>query len=182
MAGASPSRGFLGNDNSAGALWGLLVFEIEEPSVRLVLHGPTWCNLHPQYTRQMDPEASHDIMIQENHGNIIGADGRVEKLTSGLGADIHLIRTMERICATSPGAGMGTNSVRGISAGRGKATLPSRAPRRASQTKDSSSRAGRQHTSAMKASTRRTAGATTCPAPLPGPISGISQQTETGLV
>ena len=58
----------------------------------MVLHGPTWCNLHPQYTRQTDPVASHDIMIQENHGNIITADGRVEKLTSGLGADIHLIR------------------------------------------------------------------------------------------
>ncbi|MCE2448334.1 MAG: PD40 domain-containing protein [Candidatus Latescibacteria bacterium] len=84
--------GFLGDGNSAGARWGLLVFEIEEPSVRLVLHGPTWCNLHPQYTRQMDPVASHDIMIQENHGNIIAADGRVEKLVSGLGADIHLIR------------------------------------------------------------------------------------------
>ena len=84
--------GYLGEGKSAGEPWGLLVFEIEEPSVRLVLHGPTWCNLHPQYTRQTDPVASHDIMIQENHGNIITADGRVEKLTSGLGADIHLIR------------------------------------------------------------------------------------------
>ena len=84
--------GFLGDGQSAGAPWGLLVFEIEEPSVRLVFHGPTWCNMHPQYTRQTDPVTSHDIMIQENHGNTVAADGRLEKLVSGLGADIHLIR------------------------------------------------------------------------------------------
>ena len=84
--------GFLGDGQSAGAPWGLLVFELEEPSVRLVFHGPTWCNMHPQYTRQTDPIASHDIMIQENHGNTVAADGRLEKLVSGLGADIHLIR------------------------------------------------------------------------------------------
>ena len=84
--------GFLGDGQSAGAPWGLLVFELEEPSVRLVFHGPTWCNMHPQYTRQTDPVASHDIMIQENHGNTVAADGKLEKLVSGLGADIHLIR------------------------------------------------------------------------------------------
>ena len=84
--------GFLGDGQSAEAPWGLLVFEIKEPSVRLVFHGPTWCNMHPQYTRQTDPIASHDIMIQENHGNAVAADGRLEKLVSGLGADIHLIR------------------------------------------------------------------------------------------
>ena len=84
--------GFLGNGQTVGAPWGLLVFEIENPSVRLIFHGPSWCNIHPQYTRQTDPEASHDIMIQENHGNTASADGKLEKLVSGLGADIHLIR------------------------------------------------------------------------------------------
>ena len=48
--------------------------------------------MHPQYTRQTDPVTSHDIMMQENHGNTVAADGRLEKLVSGLGADIHLIR------------------------------------------------------------------------------------------
>ena len=84
--------GFLGDGRTEGAPWGLLVFEIVEPSVRLVFHGPTWCNIHPQYTRQTDADASHDIMIQENHGNVASPDGRIEKLTSGRGADIHLIR------------------------------------------------------------------------------------------
>ncbi len=84
--------GFLGDGNTVGAPWGLLVFEIEEPSVRLILHGPSWCNVHPQYTRQTDSGAAQDIMIQENHGNTVTADGRLEKLTSGAGADIHLIR------------------------------------------------------------------------------------------
>ena len=84
--------GFLGDGETDDAPWGLLVFEIEEPSVRLVFHGPTWCNIHPQYTRQPGPEASRDIMIQENHGNVASPDGRIEKLTGGRGADIHLIR------------------------------------------------------------------------------------------
>lgn len=84
--------GFLGDGKTASAPWGLLVFEIKEPSVRLIFHGQSWCNIHPQYTRQTNPEANHDIMIQENHGNTVGADGQLEKLVSGLGADIHLIR------------------------------------------------------------------------------------------
>lgn len=84
--------GFLGDGRTADAPWGLLVFEIGEPSVRLVFHGLSWCNVHPQYTRQTDADASHDIMIQENHGNVASPDGRIEKLTSGRGADIHLIR------------------------------------------------------------------------------------------
>ena len=84
--------GFLGDGKTAGAPWGLLVFDIEKPSVRLIFHGPSWCNIHPQYTRQTGPVASHDIMIQENHGNTASPDGSVETLVSGQGADIHLIR------------------------------------------------------------------------------------------
>lgn len=84
--------GFLGDGKTADAPWGLLVFEIENPSVRLIFHGPSWCNIHPQYTRQTDPVASHDIMIQENHGNTASPDGSIETLVSGRGADIHLIR------------------------------------------------------------------------------------------
>lgn len=84
--------GFLGDGRTEGATWGLLVLEINEPSARLVFHGPSWCNVHPQYTRQTNADASHDIMIQENHGNVASPDGRIEKLTGGTGADIHLIR------------------------------------------------------------------------------------------
>jgi hypothetical protein len=84
--------GFLGDGKTVGAPWGLLIFEIDEPSVRLIFNGPSWCNIHPQYSRQTDPDASHDLMIQENHGNTVSADGKLEQLVSGLGADIHLIR------------------------------------------------------------------------------------------
>jgi hypothetical protein len=84
--------GFLGDGKTVGAPWGLLVFEIDDPSVRLIFSGPSWCNIHPQYTRQTGPGASHNIMIQENHGNTVTADGKLGKLVSGAGADIHLIR------------------------------------------------------------------------------------------
>lgn len=84
--------GFLGDGQTVGAPWGLLVFDLDGPSVRLILQGPSWCNIHPQYTRQTDSDASHDIMVQENHGNTVSAMGKLEKLVSGLGADIHLIR------------------------------------------------------------------------------------------
>ena len=84
--------GFLGDGQTVGAPWGLLVFEIDEPSVRLIFEGTSWCNIHPQYTRQTDPDASHDIMIQENHGNTVSTKGDLLQLVSGAGADIHLIR------------------------------------------------------------------------------------------
>jgi len=83
---------FLGDGSKEGAPWGLLVFEIETASVRLLIHGQTWCNMHPQYSRSLDPQESHDILIQENHGNICDARGHVTRLTGGEGADIHVIR------------------------------------------------------------------------------------------
>ena len=82
---------FLGDGTLEGATWGLMVFDLVEPSVRLILHGPTWCNMHPQYCRSTDPDESRDILIQENHDNVAGADGVVSH-NPGLGADIHVIR------------------------------------------------------------------------------------------
>jgi hypothetical protein len=70
----------------------LLVFDVEAADVSLILHGVSWCNLHPQYCRSLDPTMSHDILIQENHGNVCGADGQVTRLVQGRGADIHVIR------------------------------------------------------------------------------------------
>ena len=84
--------GFLGDGKQEGAPWGLMVFDVEKGTVELVIHGPSWCNMHPQYSRSLHPKASHDILIQENHGNICDAAGRVTGLTGGNGADIHVIR------------------------------------------------------------------------------------------
>jgi hypothetical protein len=83
---------FLGDGKTEGSPFGLMVFDLAQPSVRLVIHGQSWCNMHPQYCRSTDPEASHDVLIQENHGNECDARGTVSKLTGGAGADIHVIR------------------------------------------------------------------------------------------
>lgn len=84
--------GYLGDGHTQGAPYGLMVFDIEGASVRLVLQGPSWCNLHPQYSRSLDAVASHDILVQENHDNEADEKGEITRLVGGLGADIHVIR------------------------------------------------------------------------------------------
>ena len=83
---------FLGDGQAEDAPWGLMVFDIPTATVRLILQGQTWCNLHPQYSRSRDPEQCHDILVQENHGNVADPRGDVTTLVSGAGADIHVIR------------------------------------------------------------------------------------------
>jgi len=83
---------FLGDGTTENARFGLMVFDLLKAKVHLVIQGPTWCNMHPQFCRSTDPDASHDILIQENHGNVCDAQGSVTVLVSGDGADIHLIR------------------------------------------------------------------------------------------
>ena len=82
---------FFGEDFREGAPFGLMVFDLVKGTVIAPIQGPTWCNMHPQYCRSQDPEASHDILIQENHGNEWNPDGTLKKLTGGTGADIHVI-------------------------------------------------------------------------------------------
>ena len=83
---------FLGDGQTDNAPWGLMVFDVRKAAVQLILHGPTWCNMHPQYSRATEPEASHDILVQENHGNETDAKGSVRRLVGGAGADIHVVR------------------------------------------------------------------------------------------
>jgi len=83
---------FLGDGALENAPWGLMVFDVAKAEVNLILEGPSWCNLHAQYCRATAPQAAHDIMVQENHGNEHTADGKVTRLTGGAGADIHLVR------------------------------------------------------------------------------------------
>jgi hypothetical protein len=83
---------YLGDGQTPDALFGLLVFDLERATVEVVIAGQSWCNMHPQYCRSCDPEAGHDILIQENHGNVHDARGGVVKLQGGAGADIHVIR------------------------------------------------------------------------------------------
>lgn len=83
---------FFGDGKTAHAPWGLLVFDLEAASVELIIHGQSWCNMHPQYSRSLDVEETHDILIQENHGNSCDPAGKVTKLVGGDGADVHVIR------------------------------------------------------------------------------------------
>ena len=83
---------FLGDGTDEGATWGLMVFDIEAATVRLILEGRSWCNIHPQYSRSLDTEASHGILVQENHGCEFDARGATSRSVSPPGADIHVIR------------------------------------------------------------------------------------------
>jgi len=83
---------FLGDGRAETATYGLMVFDLQQAAVELVLQGPSWCNIHPQYSRSTDPQERRDILVQENHGNTHNAQGQVDKLTGGAGADIHVIR------------------------------------------------------------------------------------------
>jgi len=71
--------------------YGLLVFEIEESSVRVPVYGNMWTNMHSQYCRSLDPEASHDIMVQHNHSHFFDRAGNRHFSTGGLQNDIHVI-------------------------------------------------------------------------------------------
>ena len=87
---------FLGDGKTENAPFGILVFDIEKRSVKVLenplFEGQHYNNMHLQYCPSTDPELSHDILIQHNHGSVIDATGRYSKLVGGAGADIHVIR------------------------------------------------------------------------------------------
>jgi hypothetical protein len=82
---------FLGDGEVAGS-YGLMVFDTEDATVELIFHGPSWCNMHPQYSRSLDPQQMRDILIQENHGGVYQPDGKFVAATRGGGIDVHVIR------------------------------------------------------------------------------------------
>lgn len=113
---------FLGDGKTEGALFGLMVFDIGKARVDLVIHGQTWCNMHPQYCRSADSKAAHDILIQENHGNVTDARGSILQLTGGEGADIHLIRDDGTNFRTMPWGRDGNEFCQGHQCWRGRTT------------------------------------------------------------
>ncbi len=73
--------------------WGLMVFDLRAATVRVVLQGTDWINIHPQYSRSLDPVAKHDILVQQNHGYFHDpGDGAWRFSHNSTGADIHVIR------------------------------------------------------------------------------------------
>jgi len=115
---------FLGDGNVPG-VWGLLVFDINAATVNVVLTGQSWCNLHPQYSRSLDPAQAHDILVQENHGNRCGPSRPVHDL-GGRGGGRHPCypATTANISAICRGAATATSSARATSAGAAAATGP----------------------------------------------------------
>jgi hypothetical protein len=83
---------FLGDGKTTGAPFGVLVFQLDHPSVRVFPLGADYNNMHPQYCRSRDPERSHDILIQHNHGSVVDESGKTLKLVGGDGADLHVMR------------------------------------------------------------------------------------------
>jgi hypothetical protein len=83
---------YLGDGGTEHAPFGLLVFDLETGDAWVPLSGPTWCNLHPQYSRSQYSPANRDILVQENHGNECDSRGDVVHLVGGAGADIHVVR------------------------------------------------------------------------------------------
>lgn len=81
----------MGDGLRENAPYCLMVFDLQTAQVNLVLAGDTWCNIHPQYCRSSELQASHDILVQENHGCRYTADGTITTLVSDLGADLHVI-------------------------------------------------------------------------------------------
>lgn len=111
---------FLGDGQTENAPFGLLVFDVEKATVALVIHGQTWCNMHPQYCRATQPELSHDILIQENHDNLADPLGRITRLVGGLGADIHVIRDDGANFRTMPWGRDGNEACQGHQCWRGR--------------------------------------------------------------
>ncbi|MCK5845671.1 MAG: hypothetical protein KAG97_13240, partial [Victivallales bacterium] len=83
---------FCGDGNTEKADWGLMIFDLRSLSVNMILSGPSWCNIHPQYSRSRDPERKCDILVQENHGYECDVNGENTRFAGGKGADIHSIR------------------------------------------------------------------------------------------
>lgn len=85
---------FLGDGLHEGAPFGLCVVNLETGGTFLPLAGPRWRNMHEQYCRSTDPDAMHDLLVQENHGAVADADGKHLRTVGGdvRGIDIHVIR------------------------------------------------------------------------------------------
>lgn len=111
---------FFGDGQTEDAPFGLMVFDLQQGTTNLILHGQTWCNLHPQYSRSKDAMASHDLLIQENHGNKASPQGEIVTLVSGTGADIHVIRDDGSAFRTMPWGRDGNEQCQGHQCWRGQ--------------------------------------------------------------
>ena len=113
---------FLGDGRTERAPWGLMVFDLERATVAVIIHGTSWINMHPQYCRSANAEESHDILIQENHGNVCDALGKVKRGVGGRGADIHVVRDDGSNFRNMPWGRDGNEFCQGHQCWRGRST------------------------------------------------------------
>ncbi|HCE42948.1 MAG TPA: hypothetical protein DET40_05325 [Lentisphaeria bacterium] len=100
--------------------FGMMVFDLDNANVQLVISGPTWCNMHPQYSRSLNPEESHDILIQEAHSYAANASGEITSKPDGKGTDIHVIRDDGTNFRTMPWGRDGNERCQGHQCWRGR--------------------------------------------------------------
>ena len=86
------AQAFLGDGKTENAPFGILVFDIEKISLKLIFKGKFFNNMHLQYCRSLDPIRSHDILIQHNHNWIVDQKGERIKKINDEGCDLHVIR------------------------------------------------------------------------------------------
>ena len=113
---------FLGDGQTSEPPFGLLVFDLPKAEARLVLQGPTWLNMHPQYCRSTDPDASHDLLVQEAHNYRADARGEILNRPDGRGIDIHVIRDDGTDFRTMPWGRDGNEFCQGHQCWRGRGT------------------------------------------------------------
>jgi len=114
--------GFLGDGKMENAPFGMMVFDVPKAKVDLIIEGPSWCNMHPQYCRSLEPDASHDVLIQENHDNVCDPQGQIKRLVGGQGADIHVIRDDGSNFRNMPWGRDGNEACQGHQCWRGRTT------------------------------------------------------------
>ena len=83
---------FLGDGKSVNGPFGILVFDIEARSTRLIFQAEEFCNMHLQYCHSTDAQHSHDILVQHNHGAEVDPSGTRTRLQASEGADLHVVR------------------------------------------------------------------------------------------
>lgn len=86
---------WLGDGTQADAPSGILVLDVKSQSVRLIAEDRDFANLHLQYCRSCETEASHDLMLQMNHGYHSDTAGKAIchlGPSSEGGCDIHVVR------------------------------------------------------------------------------------------
>ena len=85
---------FLGDGKTLDAPFGIITLDLDSGTAQLVAEDKDFINTHLQYCRSTDPVASHDVLVQMNHGTHTDEQGKrrpVHPPSDIDGADVHVI-------------------------------------------------------------------------------------------